>query len=519
MNRLRSQVTFTFVTLGILCIILASIFHQAQSIGGATWDEASNHARIKAQLDLAKRWISGDSNAHFSQLPGHTTAHYGIVSVFPAYLAEKLAKSYKLANPRGVYTYFLHATAFACYLLTLIFTYLILIRVPVRQSTALIGTGLLAIFPLWIGFSFFDFKDVPTAAFATMALYASIGLLQTDDEREKIIGFTGLLALATILIAGIKIAALLLIVPSWLAAFFVLVRRRRVGTLLSLCILSAVGIFAVTPVAWSDPTNYISASLTLMARHPWSRCTLTNGDCMSPVSADWSANRYIWAWFIAQTPVLIGIGAIGGLVMAPRKGLVATTIATSAVLPLILIIVRNSTLYDGLRQLLFEVPLVFILSTMFWHDVVCRSGLFIVGIFCIVAQFGLFMWDNVALFPYNYVYYNLPTRQIADDRNFETDFWGFSLKEAAELPAVTHSSSIVIGNPKHLVAPFLPRERTIVSMEVAAKLARFTDAVLISYMRWRPMPVWCSDPEYVVRRLPLGGRPLHLSFAAHCVTE
>jgi hypothetical protein len=49
-------------------------------------------------------------------------------------------------------------------------------------------------------------------------------------------------------------------------------------------------------------------------------------------------------WLTAQIPVLIGIGAIAGLLMAPRKCLVAIAIAASALLPLILIVANNSPL-------------------------------------------------------------------------------------------------------------------------------------------------------------------------------
>lgn len=508
------KIIFAFT---IFFFLIGYVFHQSQIIGGSTYDEALDRVGVRDQLSVVSRWIAGDRTAHYSQT-SYNVAYYGILIVLPAYIIERYAEVQGVENPSSVYSYALHLAAFTSYCLSIIFTYLILLNITRRRITALTGAGLLAVYPLWLGHAFFNYKDVPIAAFFLMALYATIGLLQAGQQRRRILGFAGLLALATVLIAGMKVAALGLILPSWLAALYVLVRRRHFGTLLALCAVPMIGVFAVTPIAWSDPIHYMLAAVEHMANHPWLGCTLTAGECMDPHEANWSAAHYILIWAVAQTPVLIAVGAIPGLFVALRSGLVGLTVFASAAFPLIVIIANNSTLYSGLRHLSFEIPMAFILAMIFLNKVGRRYRYSTFGTL-VAIQTALFVWDDVALFPYNYVYFNIPARQVVDGSLFETDYWGFSLKEATKLPVVDSPNTVIVANPRHLFQPFLPEEAMRLTVGDIEKLPGGTQAVLISYPRKLTIPASCSDAEHVVRQLPLGGKPLRLSYATRCPAE
>jgi hypothetical protein len=121
------------------------------------------------------------------------------------------------------------------------------------------------------------------------------------------------------------------------------------------------------------------------------------------------------------------------------------------------------------------------------------------------------------MFPYNYVSFNLPTRMLADDSNFVTDLWGYSLKEAAQLPVVDSQPGLpVIAYPSHLVVPFLLNDHPkVVGPDQIASLRRPGEAVMISLVRSQPVPQWCRDPQFVSRRLPMG-REIRMSYVALC---
>lgn len=498
--------------------ILSIVFFKSQAIGGEAWDELADLTGTQQQLDVASRWLQGDASAHFSEVESNW-AYYGIAATLPAHLAKLYARHVGFADERSVGRYALHATAFACYLLTLLLTYLILVQITGKKIVAGTGAALLALYPLWLGQSFFNHKDVPTAAFAELAVYGAINLVKARGERSLVMKHAIFLGIATVLIAGLKIAALVLIVPSWVAAIFVLLRWRFFVLLPVVGLLVALGIVAITPVAWSDPINFATTAVEQMAHHIWNGCTLTAGFCIGTRTPEWSTWQYLLAWFMAQLPVLIGIGALAGTVLASWRGPAAGIVAASVVLPLALIVGRNAILYDGLRHVSFAIPLIFILGTMFWSEIAERAGANRMASAFAVALGGLFIWDNHALFPYNYAYFNLPTRQNANQYNYVSDYWGFSLKEAAALPTATRSTAkFVLGYPDHLVQPFVAGDRITVDLGRANELPHGTETLVVAYVRFRAVPPWCSTPEYVTRQLPLGGWPLHLSYAAHCVT-
>ena len=97
-----------------------------------------------------------------------------------------------------------------------------------------------------------------------------------------------------------------------------------------------------------------------------------------------------------------------------------------------------------------------------------------------------------------------------------TDLWGYSLKEAAELPVVNDPAANVIANPAHLVVPYLKQPHPmIVSPAGASSLPRPSKAIVIAYMREWYLPPDCTDVQFVTRRLPFG-RELRMSYAARC---
>jgi hypothetical protein len=498
-----------------LFVILTVVFNLSQVAGGQTWDELADYDGVTDQVQIMLRLLGGDVSAHFSQVRSNY-AFYGIVAVLPAYLAERWTAMSGVTNSLAVYTYFLHATAFASYLLTIVLTYLVLFRATGARTTAAAGSGLLALYPLWLGYSFFNHKDMPTASAVLFAIYAAILMLQSDGERRAMQRAGWLLILATIFTGGLKIPALVLIIPAWTAVLAFLVRRREFTLMALLAGLSALGVFAVTPVAWTDPFNFMIESLLLMSRHGWNGCTLTGGTCMAPHSVEWSAFQYMAKWYLAQLPLLVIVGAVLGLLVAMFGNTTQITIGLSLLFPLIMISLRNSTLYDGLRQLLFTIPLIFILAAMFWHDFLKRVRNWRPGLVALLLA-AFFVWDNVAMFPYNYVSFNLITRQTADNTDFETDYWGFSLREAAQLPPVKNNTLPILGNPVHLVAPFAaPPGRVVKWLGAASELGAGSEAVVVSYTRLQPVPSGCVDPQFVIRQLPAGGRKLLLSFASLC---
>jgi hypothetical protein len=378
--------------------------------------------------------------------------------VLPAYIALEAIKWFDIAvDASVVQAIVLHATAFLYGIGSVFVVFLTLSRLTYVRATAFVGSALLLIYPLWMGYSFFDYKDLATAFFFALAVWASLGIQQEGSTRRH--RWMWFLAVATIGAADTKLAALALIVPAWVVAAWCF-GRISPWRFVVVCIVTTIGILLTTLPSWTDPIGFAVSSIEYMSHHAWVGCTLTDGVCTGTHTPQWAAWRYALAWIAAQLPLVVLIGILPAIAAAFFRGWGPRILAISLVWPLGAIGVDNSVLYDGLRHLLFAVPLTFALVVLLADQLIARWSIlrFPLGALA-VGMVALAAVDNVRLFPFNYSYFNLAARQSANESLFETDYWGFSLKQAAQIAApMIEPGSAVVAGPSELVTPFLPPE-------------------------------------------------------------
>jgi hypothetical protein len=137
---------------------------------------------------------------------------------------------------------------------------------PVAESaTPWLGAAFLMLYPLWLGYGLFDYKDGPTAFFLLLLVYCSGRGLENNGRISR---WTAVAALATIALGGTKLAAL-----SLGGAVGRPRRRCRAWPPLGGSPAAALGVVAgliiVTPASWPDPLAFSKAAVELMSRHPW----------------------------------------------------------------------------------------------------------------------------------------------------------------------------------------------------------------------------------------------------------
>ena len=131
-----------------------------------------------------------------------------------------------------------------------------------------------------------------------------------------------------------------------------------------------------------------------------------------------------------------------------------TILITSILVPLILIL-RNVTLYDELRHIMFLIPLFFILGTVSLY-MFSKKFFFIFSILTI----SLFVIENIKIHPYQYVWFNLPSRALDLTSDFELEYQGLSGKEIAKYISKTdQKEKCILVSPQHSVKPFLSTEK------------------------------------------------------------
>jgi len=452
---------------------------------------------------------------------------YGTFPVIPSILIFVLSGILipkDLLNEAEIFRLALHLPAFTYGMFSALLLRRLVFLCCEDRFTSNLAALFLLIYPTWLGHSFFNYKDLPLAFFVFLATLATV--LAVKHPKDKFSHAVVLLIVASVGAACVKLASAPLLIVPWIAVFSVI--SGNSGFKRGLVVTGSAGaatillIYCFTPAAWTDPIEFIIASVRYMGMHPWRGCMTAFSRCIGSGSPDWSTLGYLQDWYSVRLPLLVVILAAPGFVFMLGFGMAQhKVLALCLIVPLGLITVRNSNLYDGIRHVLFTVPLLIAVMMVtlyriswfnFWAGLAGKSAL--------IASLIMFVADNVTLFPYNYVYFNEYGRKFATPKQFDLEYWGFSLKEASyrlnaitckdEMTATVYHSS----NPGHLAEPFL-KCRTRTSAET--KLAEGDVKYVLSYTRTnkRP-PEACELVDYVSRTLIFAEEPLNFSYIARC---
>ena len=142
---------------------------------------------------------------------------------------------------------------------------------------------------------------------------------------------------------------------------------------------------------------------------------------------------YIPIWLMVKLPLIILFG-IAIIPFSEKKIFVnkknnvffGTILLTTFLIPLLLIL-RKAHLYDEVRHLLFLFPFIFILGTVALHKASKKIFYFLAFISLI-----LFTVENFKINPYQYVWFNTPSRVLELNKKFELDYWGLSGRDLAK---------------------------------------------------------------------------------------
>jgi hypothetical protein len=506
-------------------IVVACFFLDSLLSAGPVWDELEEFVKLKAQLDFATDILSGKTGMTFHSLPGDY-AYYGIGSVLPPYVLSYLIDIVWLKKSvhsyENSYSLLLHVLTFLFAIAAVEFTRRLVSLVSGSREAGYLAGATLVLIPFWTGYAFFDYKDIPVATGVIAATYYAAAYLSNGRARISFCFFL------SIFFIGIqKSAAIPLAVPACLAVLVAALREpsvRRFATLTLQGAICVVLLYVSTPPAWPNPISFAVESLAYMSQHGWGGCTLTAGECIGRDHANgqgYSVLKYLGLWYGTQLPILVWLGLGGSLYFYVRRflrwRLVHHLVFAALAWPVLAIAIRNSTLYDGVRHTLFLIPLA--VATLF---VMIPADVLRAHRWWLLCYFGFLIVDSIELQPYQFVWFNEVGRFFASDRNFETDYWGFSLREAtAQARALQGPADWIVGspadvNPSHLVRIYAGERFSTNENAVPARAKYFF--VRTTRMNMQP-PRDCASVHYVTRRELLAPDALRLSFVAECGGE
>lgn len=498
--RMPGPFLFYGVLIYTTCLFVHSLF-----VGGTTWDAESAFAMIQVHMRIARKGIPFDSIQT-------DVMFYGLTNIFPFHILSRILSplSRFFNSPEAAYYFWMHstvyamsvATAFLCVRLTRLF--------DVREDLAWGAGALLMLMPVWLGHSFFNFKDIPTAFYYTFLTYHTCILL-THKGHLSFRMFWPFIG-AGILLGGTK---LILLAPVFLNLGLIFIARYKetpnwwkVYGLVGCFII--LGVYLVTPASWREPLRYAIAAIQLMSKHAWSGCSLTWGHCIGVQTSEWNACVYFFQWFISQTPILLMPLFLVGVISALRdrkQWLVLVPVFLQLLLLLILLMIKNSVLYDAGRHTLFLWPM-FIIFVCLGIASLARQIQAVIPVYAL-----LMMLDIYALHPYSYVYFNEIARHFFDHTNMETDYWGYSMREALTLLPKKDTLTLV-SEPSHLVRPYISNNITLQDVK-DPKTTDYYKVVITRDRARNPLP-GCQILGQVQRQLLFSKKTLILSAVGYC---
>lgn len=337
------------------------------------------------------------------------------------------------------------------------------------SSISALGVTLLFITqPLLWGHAFINPKDIPFMVFFMASIFLGFEMADANPKSiRKII---------MMLVAGIFLGLTISFrVLGPLAGVFVIVyivakhRLQAFSYIIPYIVIAVISSYLTWPYLWKAPiANYIE-SLKTMSDFPFDARVLYWGELYFPTELP--RDYFLTILSLQLTEPLLFLILLGVFAMfVIRKAEPILLFTGWFILPVLIVMLLRSNLYDNARQLYFLIPPLCIAAGFGLEFIFTRIFLNIKTQVILIALVILpSIYSIVNLHPYEYVYYN--SRIGAVDgayRQFETDYWSTSFKEAMEYinqNAAQNSRILILNGFDEVASSYARPDLTIVTEE------------------------------------------------------
>ena len=439
---------------------------------GMASDEIWQRRTAQVVLD----YVQGRSDA----LLRYDDRMYGIAVEAPLWWAER---ALNLQDSRAIYL-LRHLLTHLLFLAGGLGAAVLAFRLYGSRRLALGALGLFLLHPRLYAHSFFNSKDLPFLSLFMLALLLLHRAFRRDTGTAFALCGAGIGVLANTRPMGILLFGAVLALracdfiyaPDWTT-------RRRVLRASGLFVgAAALTLYALWPYLWSDPVRRLAASLAYVAEYPHWMPQLIRG--RSFISAALPP-EYVPVWFaITAPPPALGFGLVGLAALAQRGlrapgALLRNTplrfealLAACCGLPVLAVILLDSTLYDGWRHLYFLYAPFCLLAIGGLHALSAaarrRGGAgWAYGL--AGAGAGATLAALVSLHPYQHLYFNFLVDRATPERlrvRYDLDYWQIAHRDALEFllarypdDPIRMQNQFVRGYANRAILPATDRQR------------------------------------------------------------
>jgi hypothetical protein len=475
--------------IGIVLLVLVSVIGLINYDNyGISWDEEAQR-----QMGIVSYDYVFSGNKALNTFDCRT---YGVAIELPLVIIEKalgLQDSRTIYLTRHLLTHFLFLiSAFCCFLL-IDFLYK-------NKVLASIGFLLYILSPVLYAHSFFNSKDLSSAAMFMICFYLNVIAFSKLKIKYFLLLGIGVGLLINIRIIGIFLFCCILF---FLLLDLLLANKNKIETIkkiklaLTFFVATILTLYISWPFLWENPIANFIYAFNNMAKFPWDSSVWFKGQFFKVANLTWD---YIPVWFVITTPLYYLIAGLGGIILLfinffkKPFSFISNTLNRNNLLfiicfvaPVLAVIILKSVLYDGWRQLFFIYP-SFVLLVVYAIHYMLQTKLKKIIISITFIYFGYIALFMIANNPFQQVYFNELMNKSPEyiRSQFELDYWGASYKQSLEYILKEDKSehiNIAVANvPGRLNVRILPvqdRERiNLVEIENAK--------YFITNYRWHP---------------------------------
>jgi hypothetical protein len=315
----------------------------------------------------------------------------------------------------------------------------------------LFASALLLLSPRFFADAFTNGKDLIFVSLFAFAMYTLVRLLQRPTLARAVLHGLATALATDVRILGCMVFALSLGMLALEAGFGSVdkARRRQLGkAALCYCVAAWVLTILFWPYLWDAPLHNFRLAFENMKRFRWDGQVLYLGDLVSSLTLPW---HYAPVWIIVTTPVAYLLAFLTGVttyaytfLTRPLQSLrsfearLDLAFAGWFFIPILMVIVLHSVIYDGWRHLYFVYPAFLLLAVrgmqLVWRAsrqrVVLHRAASVLAL--LAGMEGLYtVVRMVSAHPNQQVFFSFLTPGQAE-RLFERDYWGVSYRQGLE---------------------------------------------------------------------------------------
>lgn len=379
-----------------------------------------------------------------------------------------------------------HLVTYLFFLLGVIAFYFLNIRIIKKEWLALLASVMLVVSPRIFGDAFYNSKDISffvVFIFSVLTLHLYL--------QKKTLAYIILHSLSSAVLIALRVPGLVMVAFTFGFLLVNCLFQQNLHRILLhsfiYLVLTCLLTYVFWPILWHDPINEIVNAIQTMSRFPWrGGVVLYRGSYINATELPW---HYVPVWMLISIPLgymffaLIGLlDSLKRLFKSRLKSIFIENqdfllISAWLFVPVVAVMLLNSVLYDGWRQMFFVYPAMIILSGMGiqtllnknWGKIppIISKAIIFVFLLVSVAEPLLFIVRN---HPLEMVYFNqlVTTGGMQIRQNFEMEYWGLSYRQGLEYVLDANPGQqirIAVANvPGRLNAMVLPpseRERLI----------------------------------------------------------